>query len=113
MVAGGLYGTLSYAVSQRRQEIGIRMAMGARWANVVAMVAAAGLSVVAGGIALGGVASYWAAKLMSGFLFEVPQIDPVSLGASAAVLLLVALAAAAGPALNAVRTDPLQALRMD
>ncbi len=113
MVASGLYGTMAYAVSQRRQEIGIRMALGANWTHVVGLIAATGLAVVAGGIALGAVGSYWATKLLKGFLFDVPELDPVSLAGAAIVLLLVAAAASAGPSLMAARTDPLSALRME
>ncbi len=113
MVASGLYGTLAYAVTQRRQEIGIRMAMGAGWHNVVAMVAASGVSLVAGGVLLGVVASYWVTRMLSGLLFNVPALDPASLLASAGLLLVVSLLACAGPSLTAARTDPLRALRVD
>lgn len=113
MVASGLYGTLAYGVAQRRQEIGIRMAMGARWHNVVGMVAGEGVAVVAWGIAAGLVASFWMSSLMRGFLFDVPALDPVSLGAAAVVLLAVSALAGAGPSLQATRTDPLRALRVD
>jgi len=113
MVASGLYGTLSYAVTQRRQEIGIRMAMGARWQDVVFTVSMSGAALVAGGVSIGLLASLWTAKLLSGFLFHVPAFDPWSMSGTAAVLLLVSLVAGAGPSWNAVRTDPLRALRVD
>jgi putative ABC transport system permease protein len=113
MVASGLYGTLSYAVTQRRQEIGIRMAMGARWQDVVLTVSMSGASLVAAGVAVGLLASLWTAKLLAGFLFHVPAFDPWSMSGTAAVLILVSLIAGAGPSWNAVRTDPLRALRVD
>ncbi|BDC48103.1 hypothetical protein F183_A04190 [Bryobacterales bacterium F-183] len=111
MVASGLYGTLSYGVTQRRQEIGIRMAMGASWQSVAGMVVRGGMAQVALGLAIGLTVSYLLAGFMTGFLFGVPPLDPVSLTASAFVLLAVSAAASAGPSWNAVRTDPLQTLR--
>jgi putative ABC transport system permease protein len=113
MVASGLYGTLSYGVNQRRQEIGIRMAMGAVWYNVVGMVAASGLLQVGAGLILGLVSSYWATRLMSGFLFNVPPIDIWSLAGAAATMLIVGLVAGIGPSVNAVRTNPIQTLRVE
>jgi putative ABC transport system permease protein len=113
MVASGLYGTLAYGVAQRRQEIGIRMAMGANWRSVAGMVVRSGLSQVAIGLATGLIAAYLLTGLMTGFLFGVPPLDPASLAASALVLLLVSALASAGPSLNAVRTDPLQTLRTE
>lgn len=113
MVASGLYGTLAYGVAQRRQEIGIRMAMGARRLHVVGMVAGEGVAVVAGGLVAGLLGSLWMSRLMRGFLFDVPALDPVSLGAAAAVLLAVAAMAGAGPSWRAARIDPWRALRVD
>lgn len=113
MVAAGLYGTLAYAVVQRRQEIGIRLALGARGADIIAMVAGSGVAQVGCGLGIGLGVSYWATKLMTGFLFNISPVDPVSLAASASVLLLVSLFAGFGPSLNAVRTNPLRTLRVE
>ena len=109
----GLYGVLSYAVSKRERELGVRAALGARASDVVRLVvvqgtrmAALGLVVgVAGALALGGV--------VSGLLFQVPATDPASLAGAATLLLAVALAACALPAWRASRVPPAEALRSD
>ncbi|MBL8221759.1 MAG: FtsX-like permease family protein, partial [Bryobacterales bacterium] len=113
MVASGLYGTLAYAVAERRQEIGIRMALGAQATSIAAMIVRSGFTQVACGILIGLAASYWATKAMAGLLFGLPPMDPLSLSVSAAVLLLVGIIAGLGPSLSAARTDPLRTLRVE
>jgi putative ABC transport system permease protein len=107
----GLYGAVSYAVSSRTQEIGIRLALGAHPADLVRMVIRQGMTLVAAGLILGLPAAVAAARLLRTLLFGVTPIDPVSFGAAVAILCGVALAACAIPARRALRVDPASALR--
>jgi predicted permease len=110
----GLYGVLAYAVSRRTREIGLRVALGADRAAVLGMVARQSLSLVAIAIAAGLGIAFFATKPLAMFL--VPDLsprDPVSFLAVIGVLLLVALAATLGPALRALRIDPMEALRYE
>lgn len=113
MVASGLYGTLAYAVEQRKPELGIRLALGAASSEVAGMVVRGAMWQVAAGLIIGLAATYWAAKLMAGFLFNMKPIDPLSLAASVGTLLLVGLLASAGPSWTAARTDPMRTLRAE
>jgi predicted permease len=107
----GLYGVLSYGVSLRTREIGIRMALGAPRAGVLAGVTGDGMALTLAGIAIGLGATLAAGRLMRGLLFGVSSVDPATLVATPALLLLVALGACAVPALRAARIDPLCAMR--
>ena len=107
----GLYGTLSYDVARRRNEIGIRMALGAAGRAVLGMVLGHALRLVALGLALGALLALGAARLVSSFLFGMTETDPLALSVSALLLLLTALSAALVPALRAARLDPMEALR--
>ncbi len=107
----GLYGILAYAVNQRKREIGLRMALGATRANVLAMVLKQGMSLVLIGVALGFVAALGTGHLLSTLLFGVSASDPLSVAGAALVLALVALLACYLPARYASRVDPLVALR--
>jgi putative ABC transport system permease protein len=113
MVASGLYGTLAWTVIQRRREIGIRMALGARAGNVAGMVVSSAAAQVGTGLAAGLIASYWLTRLMTGFLFQLKPLDLVSLAFAASVLLLVGVVAALVPGVSAVRTDPVKTLRAE
>jgi putative ABC transport system permease protein len=113
MVAGGIYGTLAYMVTQRRQDIGIRMALGARSHDVIAMVVSSGARQVLLGLVAGLIGSYWATALMTGFLFQMKPLDAASYGAATVVLLAAGLLACAGPGITAARMDPVRTLRMD
>ena len=109
----GLYGVLNYSVIERRREIGIRMALGARASRVVAgILRHASLMVLLGGIA-GVVAGMMSRPLLEKLLYEVKLTDPAMLAAPALLLLVVALAASAVPALRAVRVDPAETLRAE
>ncbi len=109
----GIYGVISYAVTQATQEIGIRMALGARRSHVLRMVFSyAGLLVVSG-VVIGSAAAAAAGRLLASQLFEVRPTDPVTYAAVAALLMATALAACAIPALRAMRVDPLVALRSE
>ena len=87
--------------------------LGARWQAVAGMVLRSGLLQVGSGLAIGMAGAYWLSRLMTGFLFEVAPADPMSLASAGLLLLAVGAAAALGPALSAVRTDPLCTLRND
>lgn len=107
----GLYGVISYAVSQRTAEIGIRLALGARPAEVSALVLRQGLVVVVSGLAIGIAAAAAATQFMASLLYEVSARDPGTFAASAAVLLAVSAVATYLPARRAAAIDPAQSLR--
>jgi len=107
----GLFGVTSYLVSQRTREIGVRLALGARARDVFALVVGRGVLLAAGGAAIGAVAAAWLARSLGAFLFQVRPHDPGTFGAVVGVLLAVAAAACAVPALRAARLDPVDALR--
>jgi predicted permease len=113
LAALGIYGMLSYAVAQRRQELSIRIALGAQSAGVVWLVLRQGMILTIGG-SLAGVAAAWlAARALAAVLFGVRPYDPAALGGAAALAIVVALAACLVPAVRAARVDPLTALRAD
>jgi predicted permease len=109
----GLYGVISYAVSQRTNEIGIRMALGATGRSVMTMVLRQGLIVVLAGLAIGLLLAVMLTRLVSSFLFGVSPLDPLSLGLATALLILVAAFAVLFPARRATKVDPLVALRYE
>jgi putative ABC transport system permease protein len=109
----GIFGLMNYSVSRRIQEIGVRMALGARPADVLRMVFGEGLRLVGVGIALGLGLSALMLPALSGLLFEVEAADPVSLAASVVLLIVVAMLACWIPASRAVSVDPVTALRAD
>ena len=111
--AVGLYSVLAYAVSQRRAEIGIRMALGAKRAQVVRLVMQGGLQLVAIGLVIGLAGAAGAARLIRTLLFNVQPLDPLVYGGVTALFTIVATLACLLPSLRASRIDPLLALRMD
>ncbi len=111
LAAVGLYGLLSYAVSRRRKEIGIRMALGAAPRDVRKLVFGEGLKLTVIGLLTGFALSLAATRLLRAMLFGVSPADPLTFGAIATLLGLTALAACALPVRRATHTDPMEALR--
>ncbi len=111
LAAVGLYSLLAYAVTQRRRELGIRMALGAQRRDVLSLIVGGGLRLACVGIALGLAFALGAARPIAGFLYRVSPGDPWTVAAVCALLLLVALAATGEPALRAAAIDPIESLR--
>ena len=111
LAAVGLYGVLSYSVSQRVRELAIRAALGARRVDLVRLVLREGLSVTLAGIALGVLGASLFTRLMQDLLFGVTPLDAVAFTVAPAVLVVASLAACLGPALRAASTDPATTLR--
>jgi predicted permease len=107
----GIYGVISYTVSQRAQEIGIRMALGASAGGLQRRILRQTLGLATIGMAVGAGASWALARAVSGLLYGVTSTDPVTFGAMLAVLTIVAAVAGYLPARRATRTDPMAALR--
>jgi ABC-type antimicrobial peptide transport system permease subunit len=107
----GIYGVMAYLVSQRTQEIGIRMALGARRADVVALLLWRGATLSLIGVAIGIASSLVLTRLMSTLLFGISTHDPVTLSGVSALLIVVAFLACLIPARRAASVDPMQALR--
>lgn len=106
----GVYGVLAYQVSQRRREIGIRMALGSTTREVFGLVLRDGLKIAGAGLAVGLVGTYFVGEAMKSQLYNVAPMDPVVIGIVAAVLTVVALAATVIPARRASKVNPLTAL---
>jgi predicted permease len=107
----GLYGVMSYAVSQSTREMGLRMALGAGASNLLRLVMSRGLALTAGGVALGAVVALGLTRLLGNLLYKVSPRDPVAFGSALVVMTIAALAACFLPAWRATRTDPARALR--
>jgi len=113
LAAVGIYGLMSYAVEQRTQEIGIRMALGANQSKIMRMVLGHGLRLAIVGTIAGLSAAYGLTRLLGRFLYGVKATDPVAFSAVAAILILVTLMAGLVPTLRAMRVDPVVALRQE
>jgi len=109
----GLYGVISYTVSQRAREIGVRIALGARDADVVRLVLSQGLRLTALGLGIGYAGAFAVSRVLSSVLYGVTPTDPVSFGLVGGVLMIVALVASYVPARWAMRVDPIRALRSE
>jgi putative ABC transport system permease protein len=107
----GLYGMLAYSVTQRRREIGVRIAVGAQASNIIDLVMRQGFEIVGLGLAIGLSSALLTARFMSSLLYGVSENDPVTLGLAILVLLLAGFLACFIPALRATRTNPVTALR--
>ena len=111
--AVGIYGVMAYGVSLRRREIGVRLALGARPADVSRMISRQGISLAAIGVGIGLIAALAMTRFMRGLLYDVSSTDPLTLGGTCVLLLAVALIASWLPARRAAGVDPAMALRGD
>lgn len=111
LAALGLYGVLSHVVTQRRREVGIRMAMGADTGDVLSLILRNGMSMIVAGLALGIIGAVALTRVMGSFLFEVSVLDPVAFALASALMLMVGLLACSIPAARAARVDPVRVLR--
>jgi predicted permease len=111
MAGVGLYGVMSYAVSQSKRELGLRMAFGATASDLLHLVLSHGLALVVGGVILGGIAAATGTRLLGNLLYQVSPRDPMAFGSALGIMLLAAVAACLVPAWRAARTDPIRALR--
>ena len=109
----GIYGVISYSVSQRTREIGIRIALGAQRQAVTRMFVAHGLMLAAAGVAIGLVAAFGAMRVISSLLFEVSPVDPLTYGMVSLTLIAATVLASYVPALRATAVDPIEALRSE
>jgi macrolide transport system ATP-binding/permease protein len=107
----GLYGVMSYAVSQSTRELGLRMALGAGASNLWRLVLSRGLALTAGGVLLGATVALGLTRLLGNLLYKVSPRDPLAFGSAFVVMTIAALAACFLPAWRATRTDPARALR--
>jgi predicted permease len=113
MAAIGLYGVLSYSVTRRVSEIGVRMALGAGRAQILRLVVGEALVIAAAGAAVGLAGSLAGTRLLHALLFNLSPRDPLTLASAVTVLLAVAVVSAAAPAWRASRTDPIMALHTE
>jgi predicted permease len=113
LAAIGLYGVVSFVTAARTREIGVRLALGARPGAVCLLLLGDNLRVAAIGVGLGLLGSLWATQLLSGQLYGITALDPVTFAAAPALLLLVALVASYLPARRATVTSPVDALRLE
>jgi putative ABC transport system permease protein len=111
LAASGIYGVIAYLVSQRTQEIGVRIALGATQADVIRLIVAQALRPVALGAVIGSIAALAAGRVLQTQLFEVSSTDPITMAGVVAALMLVALAASVVPARRAASIDPTRALQ--
>lgn len=109
----GIYGVTAYSVTQRTQEIGVRMALGAQPANIFRMIMLEGLLLASFGVAIGLAGAFGLTRLIRSMLFGIPAHDPVTFAIAAAFLALMALAACYFPARRATKVDPMVALRYE
>jgi ABC-type antimicrobial peptide transport system permease subunit len=113
LAAIGLYGVIAYAVTQRTNELGVRMALGAQKSDVLKLVVGQGAQLAALGIGIGLALAFPLMRIISRLLFGVNAADPATFAATAFVILLVTVAASYLPALKAIKVDPVVALRSE
>jgi predicted permease len=113
LAAIGLYSVIAYNVTQRTQEMGVRVALGAQGRDVIRLIVREGLTIVLPGVALGALVALYAGKWIKPLLFDVSPKDPSVIGGVVAMLVIVAVTASWVPARRAARVDPNEALRSD
>jgi putative ABC transport system permease protein len=111
LAAIGLYGVMSYSVSQRTRELGLRMALGADASNLMRLVMLHGLWLTAGGVVLGLAVALGTTRLLGNLLYQVSPRDPLAFASALVVMTAASLTACFFPAWRATRTDPVRALR--
>lgn len=113
VAAVGIYGTIAYTFSQRTQEMGVRIALGAPGSSIIALVLKSSVMISAIGVIIGTGIAIWAGRFVKPLLYQTSPNDPYVLGGVALVLLAVAMMASLVPAMRAKRVDPMEALRAD
>jgi predicted permease len=113
LAAVGVHGLLSFVVSERRQEIGVRMALGAQRGEVLSLVLRRALAVAGAGLVSGLAAAWWLGRLLEAALAGVPRTDPATIVAVTLLIAVVTMAGSLAPAFRATRIDPVRALRAD
>lgn len=113
LAIGGIYGVISYGVTQRTREIGLRLALGAQRANVLRMVIREGMTLAAFGIAIGIGGALALTRFLESLLFEIKPTDPATFAGVLVILLIVAAAACGIPARRAMKIEPMEALRYE
>jgi putative ABC transport system permease protein len=113
LATAGIYGVMAYFVTQRTREIGVRIALGAQWRDILTLVLTSGMFYVAVGLAIGLAGALALTRLMTSLLFEVSPTDPATFGAVAFGVILATLLACYIPARRAAKVDPLVALRYE
>jgi len=113
LAAVGVYGLLNYSVAQRTHEVGVRMALGAERADVLAMILRQGFALIVVGVALGLAGAWASTRALESMLFQVHARDATTFGGACLVLMAVGLLACYIPARRATKVDPLVALRYE
>jgi putative ABC transport system permease protein len=113
LATAGIYGVMAYFVTQRTREIGVRIALGAQWRDVLKLILKSGMTLVILGLTIGLAGAFVLTRLMNTLLFEVSPTDPITFGAVALCVILATLLACYIPARRATKVDPLVALRYE
>ena len=113
LAAAGIYGVMAYFVTQRTREIGVRIALGAQWGDVLKLILKSGMLLVVVGLTIGLAGAFVLTRLLAALLFETSPTDPVTFGVVALCVILATLLACYIPARRATKVDPLVALRYE